>query len=579
MSIHRSPQPSGAGRPGHRLAVPYADGLLTWTALAVTLVALAFYLRTMLPADGFWDTAEAQTVPHTLSIFHPTGFPTYAMLGWLWSQIPLGGIAWRMNLLSAVCLALSSGLVVLIAGHLIDERHPGVRAAAAAVAGGVFAFAAESWALAVAADVHALNTLFVALVIWLLFCWRAAEWSEARHPGRWLLAASGVFGIAMGNHPLVGLLAFGIAAWLFLVDPGIWRRWRLIAGCAGFLVLGLATYLYIPVRALTPPEPPLFYARPTTLARMKYLVFAEQFHGLFDFGNLMTTLGPKWAYAAPILVRQYIGPGWLLVAIGAATVAARQFGAFVFLGLVVLADVLYSMGFNDGDIARYYLPTLADHRAAHRGGGGHDRRLLGQSRGGGVWRRIADFAGRRRIALGRGRRGAVDQPAPAPGRAWRMNYKPADQSANHDADRSVASVYQALPPNAVIISWWSYSTALWYHRWVLGERPDVTIIDERNIIDDGYVEIDGAIRAFRGVTARSTSCLPTGRCSASWTGLHRGHQPTACTRTSTASRRPTSDRWRPARAAAPDLLLPRLQRGGERRAHGPAGDREDRPAA
>ncbi len=507
MSIHRSPGGSGPGisttvveppparRPGP--SVPYADGLLTWTALAVALVAFAIYLRTMLPADGFWDTAEAQTVPHTLSIFHPTGFPTYAMLGWLWSQIPLGGVAWRMNLLSGVCLALSSGLVVLIAGHLIDERHAGIRAAAAAVAGGMFAFAAESWALAVAADVHALNTFFTALIVWLLLCWRAAEWSEAPRPGRWLLAAALIFGIALGNHPLVGLLSFGIAAWLFIVDPRIWRRWRLIAGCAGFLVLGLATYLYIPVRALTPPEPPLFYARPTTLARMKYLVFAEQFHGLFDFGNLMTTLGPKWAYAAPILVRQYIGPGWLLVAIGAATVAARQFGAFVFLGLVVLADVLYSMGFNDGDIARYYLPTLVATApligVAVAMIAAYSARAAAEAS-----RRIADFAGRRRIALAVGG-GVLSISLLLPLATLAVNYQPADQSANHDADRWVASVYQALPPNAVIISWWSYSTALWYHRWVLGERPDVTIIDERNIIDDGYGTIDGAIRAFRGV--------------------------------------------------------------------------------
>ncbi len=506
MSIHRVPEPSAAERSsvppdqgGTRvrgLAIPYADGLLTWTALAVGLVAFAIYLRTMLPADGFWDTAEAQTVPHTLSIFHPTGFPTYAMLGWLWSQIPLGGVAWRMNLLSGVCLALASGLVVLIAGHLIDERHPGVRAASAAVAGGVFAFASESWALAVAADVHALNTFFTALIVWLLLCWRAAEWGEERRPGRWLLAASLVFGVALGNHPLVGLLAFGIAAWLFIVDPGLWRRWRLIAGCAGLLVLGLATYLYIPVRALTPPEPPLFYARPTTLARMKYLVFAEQFHGLFDFGNLVTTLSAKWAYAAPILVRQYIGPGWLLAAIGAATVSARQFGSFVFLGLVVLADVLYSMSFNDGDIARYYLPTLVATApligVAVAMITAYSARAAAEAS-----RRVAGFAGRRRIAVGVGS-AVLSVSLLLPVTTLVVNYQPADQSANHDADLWVASVYEALPPNAVIISWWSYSTALWYHRWILGERPDVTIIDERNIIDDGYGTIDGAIRAFSG---------------------------------------------------------------------------------
>ncbi|HEX7197782.1 MAG TPA: DUF2723 domain-containing protein, partial [Candidatus Limnocylindria bacterium] len=60
------------------------------------LLAFGIYLRTMMPSTGFWDTGEAQTVPPTLSIFHPTGFPVYAMLGWLWSQLPIGEVAWRM---------------------------------------------------------------------------------------------------------------------------------------------------------------------------------------------------------------------------------------------------------------------------------------------------------------------------------------------------------------------------------------------------------------------------------------------------------------------------------------------------
>jgi len=485
------------GRPAARSwALPYADGRLTWTALAVSLVAFAIYLRTMLPADGFWDTAEAQTVPHTLSIFHPTGFPTYALLGWLWSQIPLGEVAWRMNLLSGVCLAASAGLVVLTTGHVIDERHPGIRAGAAAAAGGAFAFAAEPWAIAVHADVHALNTFFTALIIWLLFTWRAAEWSAARRAGGWLLAAALAFGLGVGNHPLVGLLAFAIAPWLFIVDPDIWRRWRLILGCAGLVVGGLATYLYIPIRALTPPEPPLFYARPTTLERMKYLVFAEQFHGLFDFGNLMSTFGPKWSFTAPILVRQYLGPGWLLAALGAATLSIRQFGSLVFFVMVIVADVIYSMNFNDGDIARYYVPTLVATApmigvavamlAAYCARAAAD-----------TSRRFAGIPGRRRIAVGVGM-AVIAISLLLPAATLVTNYQQSDESANRDADRWVSSVYQALPPDAVIISWWSYSTPLWYHRWILGERPDVTIIDERNIIDDGYVTIDGAIRAFLG---------------------------------------------------------------------------------
>jgi hypothetical protein len=77
-------------------------------------------------------------------------------------------------------------------------------------------------------------------------------------------------------------------------------------------------------------------------------------------------------------------------------------------------------------------------------------------------------------------------------------YAAHDQSGNREADRWVESVYGQLPPNAVIISWWSYSTPLWYHRWVDGTRPDVTIIDERNILDDGYRTMRNAIASFFG---------------------------------------------------------------------------------
>ena len=46
---------------------------------------------------------------------------------------------------------------------------------------------------------------------------------------------------------------------------------------------------------------------------------------------------------------------------------------------------------------------------------------------------------------------------------------------------------KALDEDAVIISWWSFSTPLWYGRWVEGRREDVTIIDDRDILDDGQL--------------------------------------------------------------------------------------------
>jgi hypothetical protein len=504
VSIHRAPDGPGAGRvasslqPAVRRWIPYSDNAVAFAAAVVVLLALGIYLRTMLPSTGFWDTGEAQTVPPTLSIFHPTGFPTYTMIGWLWSQLPIGEVAWRMNLLSGVFVALAAGFVVLITGHLIGARDRALTAAAAGVAGAAFAFASEPWENATRADVHAMAILSVTLVLWLLLTWRAAERDGSARAARWLVGAAAAFGLGLGVHPIVGLLAPGIAAWLFVVDREFWRRWRLIAVCAAVVLLGLGSFAYIWIRAISDPEPPLFYARPDTWERFRYLVLAEQFGSLFrDFREPLAELGQKWAGAERVLAAQFVAPGWLLVAIGAAIVAARSLGTFGVLMLFAAGNILYAVNFRDGDIDRYYMPTVAVLAP-----------LLGVALAaiGAACAQAVAEVGRRLVSTLRGRRvlaslgGAVvlGLGALLPAASLVTGYDAHDQSQNRDADRWVASAHALLPPNAVVVSWWSYSTPLWHHRWVLGERPDLTIIDERDILDDGYRTMSNAIRANFG---------------------------------------------------------------------------------
>jgi hypothetical protein len=403
-----------------------------------------------------------------------------------------------MNLLSGVAVACASGMVVLISGHLIGEADRALRATAAGVAGAAFAFASEPWENATRADVHAISILSVTTCVWLLLSWRAAERAGSPHAGGWLVGAALAFGLGLGVHPLIGLLAPGIAAWLFVVDPAFWRRRRLIALCAAVVALGIGSFAYIWVRAVTDPEPPLFYARPDTWERFRYLVLAEQFTGLFrDFREPLADIGQKWAGAERVLAVQFVAPGWLLVAVGAAIVAARSLGTFAVLGMFVVGNIFYAVNFRDGDIDRYYMPTVAVlapllgvalasiGAACAQAVGEVGRRLVATVRG---RRSLAGFGGA--IVLGLG--------ALLPAGSLLTGYAAHDESQNRDADAWVASVHALLPPNAVVVSWWSYSTPLWHHRWVLGERPDLTIIDERNILDDGYRTMNNAIRAHFG---------------------------------------------------------------------------------
>ena len=50
----------------------------------------------------------------------------------------------------------------------------------------------------------------------------------------------------------------------------------------------------------------------------------------------------------------------------------------------------------------------------------------------------------------------------------------------------MATVLHALPPNAAILSYWDASTPLWHGKYVLGLRPDVLVVDDTNIVYDGW---------------------------------------------------------------------------------------------
>ena len=93
-----------------------------------------------------------------------------------------------------------------------------------------------------------------------------------------------------------------------------------------------------------------------------------------------------------------------------------------------------------------------------------------------VGRRLVTTLGARRVLGAIGAALVLALGALLPVASLVTGYDAHDQSKNRDADEWVASVHALLPPNSVVVSWWSYSTPLWHHRWVLGERPDVTII-------------------------------------------------------------------------------------------------------
>ena len=84
------------------------------TALLIGIAAFGLYIRTLAPSLLWGDSAEFQTLSYTLGMTHPSGYMTQIMVGKLFTYLPFGNIAYRVNLMSAFFGALAVAEVYLI---------------------------------------------------------------------------------------------------------------------------------------------------------------------------------------------------------------------------------------------------------------------------------------------------------------------------------------------------------------------------------------------------------------------------------------------------------------------------------
>lgn len=130
--------------------------------LLVTLALLPVYLSTMSRTVGQADTFEFQVVAPQLGIAHPTGYPLYLLLGKLFSLLPFGSVAWRINVGTAV-LAVTA-LIFFFKFLWEMWGRPETAVLGAVVMGAT----STLWSQAIAAEVYALHALVVCGALWLM---------------------------------------------------------------------------------------------------------------------------------------------------------------------------------------------------------------------------------------------------------------------------------------------------------------------------------------------------------------------------------------------------------------------------
>ena len=94
-----------------------ADMLIS---LFIFLVIFANYILFLAPSVTPRDSAELIVVSAVLGIPHPTGYPVYTWIGHLFTLLPVGSVAYRVNLMSAFFGAVTTALLYLLIFNIIN---------------------------------------------------------------------------------------------------------------------------------------------------------------------------------------------------------------------------------------------------------------------------------------------------------------------------------------------------------------------------------------------------------------------------------------------------------------------------
>jgi len=318
---------------------------VAWAA-AAGLVALAVYIRTLAPGlTDDVDTAMFQFVGRVLGVPHNPGYPLYVLLTHAFSYLPIGSLAYRINLFSALFGALTVFLMFLVARQLGCRR---VVSAAAALA---FGFGQAFWSQSVIAEVYTLNAAIVAGVMLALLVW-----SETRRQV-WYFVAVALFAAGLGNHTTIIGFAPGIALFVLLVDRRFVLRLRTIAATAAILTLGLLQYLFILLRSN---QPGAYVESPaTTPAKLLRVMLGGQFQDrLFAFGwhTLVTERVPR--FIKTIFVPDMTWIGLTLAVAGACWLLWRRTSAALLLIGGGAAILVFALNYSVIDTPVFLIPSL-----------------------------------------------------------------------------------------------------------------------------------------------------------------------------------------------------------------------------
>ncbi|MCX7737562.1 MAG: DUF2723 domain-containing protein [Candidatus Kapabacteria bacterium] len=464
------------------------------------LIPFIIYIITAAPDVTFTDSGELAGAAVTLGVAHPTGYPLFTILGFLWSLLPLPfSKIYSLNLFSGFLTSLSSLAFFIIAKtiflHLpelnkseisvtIKKGQKGKKTSSifkkldennilllSFISALFFSFALTIWSQAVYIEVYSLQILIINLVI--LFLIKATF--EEENKARYFLLSALMLGLGFTNH-MSSIMLIPAFIFIFFKQPA--ETWNFTPQRLKFglillitFLLSLSLYIYLPLRSSALPEFnwgwvhrgfDYFLYHVQGKQFQEWMGFTKIFKAMFGSSQLgmadtMKEVTEIWNKNAEIFFRLLPGQlawlGLIPLIFGFYITYKISKTFFFFLSLIIIFCIAVAFNYPIHDIDSYF-------STAYIG-------LIIFASIGLYWLatkyiRIIPFL----IAL--------------PLLQLIINFSENDRSDDVIVKEYTHFIANNLEPNAVILSsqWDYWLSAFWYKQRVEGYRKDVTIIDK-----------------------------------------------------------------------------------------------------
>lgn len=353
-------------------------------AIVPSFFVLVFYLLTLAPGILASDAGELAAVQYTLGIAHPTGYPLFTILGYLFSHIPIPiRPITKLNFLTALWSACTIFILIITIKRILDnwkywvgdnnhlfenlyqrfELKEYYKIIASIFGGLVLGFSRTFWFNSLSVEVYSLHIFLFSITFY--YMTKAFE-EDRRSYQSSLLKDSWFYSflfLALGftNH----------LSTLFIVPPFIFLYFYklnfsknrlkkfIIYTILGIIIL-ILIYLYIPISAMM--QPFLNWGNPITFKDFIYHITGRLYHqflfpGIGEYfsniGHFLDTLTISVNNSEPL------GSDFTVVIIisflGIITTFFFFKRLFYVLIFILLTTVSISALYNIPDIDSYYL--------------------------------------------------------------------------------------------------------------------------------------------------------------------------------------------------------------------------------